>query len=131
MADDDLQARITQNTRVLMAIRGIYEQRDLAERMGLQPHDITRRMKGRWQISDLDKLADAFGVQPYDLLRPVAEVVAAASATGTEGVPRPRPASPDTRTDTIGYSGDIATVTRLADWVTQRRNLAPVTAATG
>ena len=90
MADDDLQSRITRNVRVLMALRGIHEQRVLADQMGLQPHDISRRMKGRWQIGDLDRLADALGVGTEMIVaREISAVVTAVGATGTDSAISP------------------------------------------
>ena len=106
---DGMQQRVTQNVRVLMAVRRIMHQQQLAELIGWKQYDVSRRFSGRakWQLEDLPKVAAALGVQPADLLKEVTEVVGAAAATGTDA--RPEGMIPDMiRCSSLGSSRKIA-----------------------
>lgn len=81
----DMHSRISHNVNVLMAVRQIHTQQDLAKLVGIAQPELSKRLRGsrQWRIDDLVKLATAFGLEPADLLRPVNEVVGAVTATGT------------------------------------------------
>lgn len=84
MAGMDMHSRISHNVDVLMAVRQIRTQQDLARLVGIAQPELSKRLRGsrQWRIDDLVKVAGAFGLQPADLLRPVHEVVGAVTATG-------------------------------------------------
>lgn len=83
----DLQERVTRNVKVLMALRGISDQKTLAAKLGWGADRVSTSFSGRrrWALDDLDELAAIFGLTPGDLLRDPAELVQVPSRTGTEG----------------------------------------------
>lgn len=83
MDDDPLQATISKNVKLLMALRDMATQQQLCRAIGIDKGELSRRFSGRqrWQVRDLGHLAKALGVQPGDLLREPAELVAAAVDT--------------------------------------------------
>lgn len=83
----DLQERVTRNVKVLMALRGIGDQKTLAAKLGWGADRVSTSFSGRrrWALDDLDELAAVFGLTPGDLLRDPAELVQVPSRTGTEG----------------------------------------------
>lgn len=84
---DELQGVVRRNIRVLMALRNLDGPRQLAAVSGKPENWIAQKQSGRrrWHLDDLPAIAAALGVQSLDLLREVAELVAAATPTGTEG----------------------------------------------
>jgi hypothetical protein len=90
MTDTHLQAVVSRNIRVLMAVRGIETQKDLAAQLGWFETKLTKSLRGdrKWSLEDLSALATAFGVQPADLIDDVSRVVnvAAPARTGTDSV---------------------------------------------
>lgn len=76
---NDLQAVIRRNVKVLMAIKGIETSRALAREVGTNENLLTTKISGRrrWQLDDVEMLAEAFGVQPGLLLGDTATLVGA------------------------------------------------------
>lgn len=90
MTDTQLQAVVTRNIRVLMAVRDIETQKDLAVQLGWIETKLTKSLRGdrKWSLEDLPELARVFDVQPADLLGDVSHLVniAAPARTGTDSV---------------------------------------------
>lgn len=84
----DLQERVTRNVRILMALRGISDQKTLAARLGWGADKVSTSFSGRrkWAIVDLQELADVFGVSPGDMLDDATSLVSVINpaATGTD-----------------------------------------------
>ena len=85
-----LQERVTRNVRILMALRGISDQKTLAARLGWGADKVSTSFSGRrrWSLDDLQELADVFGLQPSDVVAEPSELVnvTAPARTGTDGV---------------------------------------------
>ena len=64
-----LQAIVTQNMRIAMAMRGV-SQKDLAAAMGFNPSAISQKMTGRvlWNLEDIEKASGFFNVKPEALV---------------------------------------------------------------
>lgn len=64
-----LQAIVTQNMRIAMAMRGV-SQKELAAAMGFNPSAISQKMTGRvlWNLEDIEKASDFFNVKPEALV---------------------------------------------------------------
>lgn len=64
-----LQAIVTQNMRIAMAMRGV-SQKDLAAAMGFNPSAISQKMTGRvlWNLEDIEKASGFFDVKPEALV---------------------------------------------------------------
>ena len=101
MTQTALQDVVTTNVKVLMAVRRIEAQKDLAAKLGWVESKLTKSLRGtrKWSLEDLPELARVFGVQPADLIGDVTELVSVAHPrmTGTE--------APVSRT-TRGYFGE-------------------------
>ena len=89
MADTQLQAVVTRNIRVLMAVRGIETQKDLAAQLGWIETKLTKSLRGdrKWSLEDLPVLAEVLGVESADLIRDLGKLVTGSHShrTGTEG----------------------------------------------
>jgi len=98
MTQTALQDVVTTNVKVLMAVRRIEAQKDLAAKLGWVESKLTKSLRGtrKWSLDDLPELAEAFGVRPADLIGDVNHLVSVAYPTGTE--------APISRT-TRGYFG--------------------------
>jgi DNA-binding transcriptional regulator YdaS (Cro superfamily) len=85
---DDVQARVTHNVRVLMAVRRIHEQQQLAALLGWAGPKLNKSLKGhrRWALEDLVTLATVLGVQPGDLLGDTATLVGVNETTQVAGM---------------------------------------------
>lgn len=86
---EDLQGVITRNVKILMVVRGIATNRELAKLLDQVETHVSNRIAGRrkWQVSDLAALGRAFGIEPGALLGDTAAVVQAAGPTlATTGV---------------------------------------------
>lgn len=72
-----LQERVTRNVKVLMALRGISDQKTLAARLGWGADRVSTSFSGRrrWALDDLVELAAVFDLRPGDLLSDPAELV--------------------------------------------------------
>ncbi|WP_132110967.1 helix-turn-helix domain-containing protein [Actinocrispum wychmicini] len=82
----DLQARIAENIKVLLAITGIRTQAALARGLGWEAAKITRLLQGKqeWTLSDIVTVGEAFRLDdPFLLTRPVTEVVGAIAPVAT------------------------------------------------
>ncbi len=81
-----LQERVTRNVKVLMALRGISDQKTLAIRLGWGADRVSTSFSGRrrWALDDLVELAAVFDLKPGDLLSEPAELVNITSPTGTD-----------------------------------------------
>jgi len=90
MTQTALQDVVTTNVKVLMAVRRIEAQKDLAAKLGWVESKLTKSLRGtrRWSLEDLPELANVFGVQPADLIGDVNNLVSVAYPTGTD--PRSR-----------------------------------------
>lgn len=90
MTATHLQAVVTRNIRVLMAVRGIETQKDLAAQLGWFETKLTKSLRGdrKWSLEDLPELAHVLGVQPSDMLSDVSHLVnvVAPARTGTDSV---------------------------------------------
>jgi hypothetical protein len=86
----DLQERVTRNVKVLMALRGISDQKTLAAKLGWGADRVSTSFSGRrrWALDDLNELAAVFDLRPGDLLNDPAELVnvTAPARTGTDSV---------------------------------------------
>lgn len=89
MTQTALQDVVTTNVKVLMAVKRIEAQKDLAAQLGWVESKLTKSLRGtrKWSLDDLPELADVFGVQPSDLIGDVTKLVTAAHPhrTGTDG----------------------------------------------
>lgn len=81
-----LQERVTRNVRILMALRGISDQKTLAARLGWGADKVSTSFSGRrrWSLDDLQELADVFGIQPSDVVAEPTQLVNITSPTGTD-----------------------------------------------
>jgi len=77
--DGSAEACLRANIRALMQQRRM-KQEDLAERLQLSQAWVSKRLSGkppplgsRFQVADLNKLAEVFGVPPFTLLQPTIE----------------------------------------------------------
>jgi hypothetical protein len=108
MTQTGLQSVVTTNVKVLMAVKRIEAQKDLAAELGWVESKLTKSLRGtrRWSLDDLPELADVFGVQPADLLGDVNHLVnvAAPAMTGTD---------PRSRTTTQYFGEEFASVVPL------------------
>jgi hypothetical protein len=106
----DLQARIAENIKVLLATSGISSQAALARGLGWEAAKVSRLLKGKqeWTLSDLIAVGEALKLDdPLLIARPLAEVVGAVAPL--------RSASGDTETHTSWYMPTSTTPTaRLA-----------------
>ena len=89
MTQTALQDVVTTNVKVLMAVKRIEAQKDLAAKLGWVESKLTKSLRGtrKWSLEDLPELAEAFGVQPADLIGDVTHLVNVArpAMTGTDG----------------------------------------------
>jgi hypothetical protein len=89
MTQTALQDVVTTNVKVLMAVRRIEAQKDLAAQLGWVESKLTKSLRGtrKWSLDDLPELARVFGVTPADLIGDVTRLVNVARPlmTGTEG----------------------------------------------
>jgi hypothetical protein len=87
---EGLQERVTRNVRILMAIRGIEDQKTLAAQLKWGADRVSTSFSGRrrWALNDLEELASVFGVTPADLLVDATSLVnvAGPAMTGTDAV---------------------------------------------
>lgn len=92
-----LQERVTRNVRILMALRGISDQKTLAARLGWGADKVSTSFSGRrrWSLDDLQELADVFGLQPGDVVAEPTQLVNITSPTGTEGATVTRAVTPE------------------------------------
>lgn len=84
----DLQARIAENVKVLLATTGIRSQAALARGLGWEPVKITRLLQGKqgWTLADIVAVGNAFGLEdPFLLVRPLAELVGAVTSPRAAG----------------------------------------------
>lgn len=84
----DLQARIAENIKVLLATTGIRSQAALARGLGWEAAKVTRLLKGsqEWTLTDLVAVAGAFGLDdPFLLARPLTELVGAVTSAKAAG----------------------------------------------
>jgi hypothetical protein len=90
MTETGLQGVVSRNVRVLMAVRGIETQKELAAKVGWIETKLTKSFRGdrKWSLEDLPVLADALGVTPGELLGEVGGLIGALSParTGTDVV---------------------------------------------
>lgn len=90
MTETGLQGVVSRNIRVLMAVRGIETQKDLAASIGWIETKLTKSFRGdrKWSLEDLPGLADALGVTPSELIGEVSGLIGAVgpTRTGTDGV---------------------------------------------
>jgi hypothetical protein len=104
----DLQERVTRNVRILMALRGIGDQKTLAARLGWGADKVSTSFSGRrkWAIGDLQELADVFGISPGDMLDDATSLVNVINpaATGTDH---------RSRTTTQYFGGEFGSVVPL------------------
>lgn len=104
----DLQERVTRNVRILMALRGISDQKTLASRLGWGADKVSTSFSGRrkWAIVDLQELADVFGVTAGDMLDDATSLVSVVNpaATGTD---------PRSRTTPRYFGGEFGSVVPL------------------
>lgn len=105
----DLQERVTRNVKVLMALRGISDQKTLAARLGWGADKVSTSFSGRrkWAIVDLQELADVFGVTAGDMLDDASSLVSVVNpaATGTD--------APVRRTTPRYFGGEFGSVVPL------------------
>jgi hypothetical protein len=108
MNTTDLQARIAENIKVLLATTGVRSQASLARILDWEPAKVSRLLKGtqEWTLGDLLATGQALGLpDPFLLTRPLIEVVGAAGEQ-TSAVSGDTVASnPITRKTTVTYSG--------------------------
>jgi hypothetical protein len=85
MTGEELQRAISRNVKVLMAIRQIDQQRELAAALGMTAAELSRKLsnKRRWHLDDIAALAGALRVLPEDVAR--ADVTRVAGAAQAEG----------------------------------------------
>lgn len=87
---EGLQERVTRNVRILMAIKGIEDQKTLAAQLKWGADRVSTSFSGRrrWALNDLEELAAVFGVTPADMLADATSLVhvAGPAMTGTEPV---------------------------------------------
>jgi hypothetical protein len=84
----DLQARIAENVKVLLATTGIRSQAALARGLGWEPVKITRLLQGKqgWTLADIVAVGNAFGLEdPFLLVRPLAELIGAVTSIKAAG----------------------------------------------
>lgn len=107
MTQTALQDVVTTNVKVLMAVRRIEAQKDLAAMLGWVESKLTKSLRGtrKWSLDDLPELANAFGVQPADLIGDVNNLVNVAYPTGTD--------APVRRTTTQYFGGEYGSVVPL------------------
>ena len=83
----EIHEAVSRNTKVLMALRGIRNQSELARLAGFDVTALSKKLLGQrpWSLDDVDKLATAFHTQPSAIVGDVAALVdPAKTATGTE-----------------------------------------------
>lgn len=88
----ELQDAISQNVRVLIALRGMRSQRELARAVGVEYTNFNAKVRGgtAWTINDIEMLADYFRIKPAALLGDGREFLDPGNrlrATGTSGGP--------------------------------------------
>jgi transcriptional regulator with XRE-family HTH domain len=105
----ELQDVVTRNVRVLMAIRGITEDREVARMIGVDASTISYKLRGRrqWSLDDIEKLAHAFDVPASTLLGDAQAVIGPALATGMS---QPTYGSVQGRTPACDRTDHVATV---------------------
>ena len=66
---DDLQAIVTRNIRVAMALRGV-NQKDLAKVLGIATSSMSQKFTGKtlWNLVDIEKASGFFNVKPEALV---------------------------------------------------------------
>ena len=66
---DDLQAIVTRNIRVAMALRGA-NQKDLAKVLGIATSSMSQKFTGKtlWNLVDIEKASGFFNVKPEALV---------------------------------------------------------------
>ena len=66
---DDLQAIVTRNIRVAMALRGV-NQKDLAKVLGIGTSSMSQKCTGKtlWNLVDIEKASGFFNVKPEALV---------------------------------------------------------------
>ncbi|MBK4349394.1 helix-turn-helix transcriptional regulator [Bifidobacterium longum subsp. longum] len=66
---DDLQAIVTRNIRVAMALRGV-NQKDLAKVLGIATSSMSQKFTGKtlWNLVDIEKASGFFHVKPEALV---------------------------------------------------------------
>jgi hypothetical protein len=74
----NLQANVSKVVELYMVMADIKHQKVLAERLGWSESMMTRKLRGKWTLEDLEILADVSGLQPSDFLRHPDELVALA-----------------------------------------------------
>lgn len=79
------QDAVTRNVRVLMAMRQIDEQQQMAELLGWNASKLSRTLNGgrKWQIEDLIWVGTVFNIEPGLLLGNTATLAGAIAPTGT------------------------------------------------
>lgn len=89
---EGLQERVTRNVRILMAVKGIEDQKTLAAHLKWGADRVSTSFSGRrrWALNDLEELAAVFGVAPSDMLADATSLVnvAGPAMTGTDAVTR-------------------------------------------
>jgi hypothetical protein len=89
---EGLQERVPRNVRILMAIRGIEDQKTLAAHLKWGADRVSTSFSGRrrWALNDLEELAAVFRVTPADMLADATSLVnvAGPAMTGTDAVTR-------------------------------------------
>jgi hypothetical protein len=120
----DLQARIAENIKVLLATTGIRTQAALARALGWEAAKVTRLLKGtqEWTLSDLVAVSEALGLaDPFLITRSLIEVV---NATGPAATANSRV----TNGDTLRYPASFsASGSRLAPVIPIRPGYQTVT----
>jgi putative heme degradation protein len=71
-ADSALARTVARNVRLLMAVRGIRRQRELAELLRMREADLSSKLNGRqvWTLTDIERLAEALDTTGSALLAP-------------------------------------------------------------